>query len=228
MILNLFRSIYYSWKFRGRDVWIKRTSRIHNDTELEGMNRIAHRTDFRGRLGYASYIGTDCRICADIGRYSSIAPFCTTNAGIHTYRYPFASTSPMFFNRDHLGGRSFADRDVIQNLRYADSERRLDVKIGHDVWIGQGVFMAGGITIGDGAMVMAGAVVTKNVEPYAIVGGVPAKLLGHRYDQSTINFLLRLRWWDKPLEWLRENWELINDLPRLKATFPECLDPQQT
>lgn len=62
------------------------------------------------------------------------------------------------------------------------------MKIGSDCWIGTGVFLVGGIVIGNGAVVLAGAVVTKDVPPYAIVGGVPARILRYRYDEETINF----------------------------------------
>lgn len=208
----LIRQLIDLWRYRGRDITVKRTARVRSGSRLEGMNRIGQRTTFRGDLGYGSYIATDCNLSARIGRYTSIAPFVRSNPGIHTYKAPFATTSPMFFNRDHLSGRSFATRDVIENLRYADKDRRLDVVIGNDCWIGQGVFFAGGVTVGDGAVVLAGAVVTKDVEPYAIVGGVPARRIGYRYDPATIEALLKMKWWNRSPEWLRENWELLTDI----------------
>ncbi|MBD5254680.1 MAG: CatB-related O-acetyltransferase [Barnesiella sp.] len=217
-MISLIRLLINKWRFRGRDITVKRTARLRSGSTLEGMNRIGHRTTFRGTLGYGSYIATDCDLTASIGRYSSIAPYVRSNPGIHTYRAPFATTSPMFFNRDHLSGRSFATRDVINNLRYADTERRLDVTIGSDCWICQGVFLAGGVTVGHGAVVLAGAVVTKDVEPYAIVGGVPARTIGYRYDRPTIDALLRIAWWDRSPEWLRDNWELLTDVDRLIAS----------
>lgn len=207
------------WRYRGRDIVIKRTARVRSGSTLEGMNRIGRGTTFRGRLGYGSYIATDCDLTANIGRFTSIAPRVCSNPGIHTYKAPFATTSPMFFNRDHMSGRSFATRDMIDNLRFADPTDRVAVVIGSDCWIGQGVFFAGGITVGDGAVVLAGAVVTKDVEPYAIVGGVPARTLSYRYDPATIARLLKIRWWNRDPAWLRQNWHLLTDLPTLLSTL---------
>lgn len=217
MLRNLIRRITYKIRYRGRDVDIKRGAHVSHSSVLEGLNYIGKRTTFSGVLGRGSYIGNDCGISAFVGRYSSIAPLVRTTHGIHTYKAPFATTSPMFFNRDHHGGRSFATRDMIDNCRFADPARRLDVVVGNDCWIGQGVFFTGGVHVGDGAVVLAGAVVTKDVEPYAIVGGVPARVVGYRYDPETIDFLLRLQWWNLPEQWLRDNWESLCDIDRLKT-----------
>ena len=70
------------------------------------------------------------------------------------------------------------------------------ITIGHDVWVGSGAFIRDGVTIGHGAVIGAGAVVTRNVNPYAIVGGVPAKELRSRFDADTVEYLLDLKWWD--------------------------------
>ncbi len=77
----------------------------------------------------------------------------------------------------------------------------------------------GGVTIGDGAVVLAGAVITKDVPPYAIVGEIPSKILKYRYDENTIAFLLKFKWWDKKEVWLREHIELMNDIEQLKKQF---------
>jgi len=87
-----------------------------------------------------------------------------------------------------------------------DAVTKGGITIGNDVWIGARAIILSGITIGDGAIVAAGAVVTKDVEPYAIVGGNPAKEIRRRFEQDQINALLALKWWDWPdheLEQLR-------------------------
>lgn len=76
------------------------------------------------------------------------------------------------------------------------------VTIGSDVWIGRDVYVKGGVTIGDGAVIAAKSVVTKDVAPYAIVGGNPAKIIRYRFDEATISALLELRWWDLDPAWM--------------------------
>ena len=80
-----------------------------------------------------------------------------------------------------------------------------DIVIGNDVWIGYEAVILAGVTIGDGAVIGSRAVVTKDVPPYTIVGGVPAKTIRRRFDKDTVEELLRLRWWDWPEEMIREN-----------------------
>ena len=93
--------------------------------------------------------------------------------------------------------------------------------IGNDVWIGEGAFLTGGITVGDGAMILAHAVVVQDVPPYAIVGGVPAKVISFRYDEETINWLLDIQWWNLDTNWLKENWKLLCDIDKMKAYFKD-------
>lgn len=85
-----------------------------------------------------------------------------------------------------------------------------DVIIGNDVWIGREALILSGVTIGDGAVVAARAVVTKNVPPYGIVGGNPARLIRHRFDNDTVERLLEIKWWDWPDS-------------KIEAHFPELL-----
>ena len=123
-----------------------------------------------------------------IGRFCSIAcgaRFLFTSAN-HTLRslstYPF----PIFFEEWGLDAAHITEA----------WDDRGDITIGNDVWIGYEAVILSGVTIGDGAIVGARAVVTKDVPPYTIVGGVPAKPIRKRFDEDTIARLSALRWWD--------------------------------
>jgi acetyltransferase-like isoleucine patch superfamily enzyme len=85
-----------------------------------------------------------------------------------------------------------------------DRHYHKDVVIGHDVWIGTNSLILSGVTVGHGAVVAAGSVVTKDVPPFAVVGGVPAKVIKYRFDEEAIKELLELRWWDWDTEKIRE------------------------
>ena len=109
--------------------------------------------------------------------------------------YPF----PLFFEEWEL-----------EKTRVSEAwDNKGDIVIGNDVWIGYEAVILAGVTIGDGAVIGARAVVTKDVAPYTVVGGVPARSVKKRFSDGTIQRLLELRWWDWPEERIRENLEAI-------------------
>lgn len=158
-----------------------------------------HLTDVQ--LGDASYVANDTIIAhTSIGKFCSIGPGVRCGLGVHPT--DFVSTHPMFFSPKQQAGRTFADREYFQENR--------PVRLGHDVWIGANSIIVDGVSIGHGAIVAAGAVVTKDVEPYAIVGGVPAKLIRFRFSPDKIERLLASGWWDKDWDWLQQNWQTFH------------------
>ena len=174
-------------------------------TIFEGANYIGKNAIFDGYIGFGSYIGDNSCISGKIGKYCSIA----ADVKVINYFHPteaFVSTHPLFYsNKNCVGLKPFFEKSIFDETRYADNDKKYHVVIGNDVWIGNGTTIIAGVTIGDGAVIAAGAVVTKNIEPYAVVGGVPAKEIKKRFTKEQIKELLNLKWWDKDLEWLKEN-----------------------
>ena len=207
------RYIYLKQKLRWHGV-VRFTSkvRISDDSIFEGANSISPNTFFQGKMGYGTYLAGNCYIMADIGRFCSVGNGVRTIHGTHPITSPFATTSPVFFSLRKQAMYTFAKEQRFEELLPP-------VSIGNDCWIGDRAMIIGGLTVGDGAVVLAGAVVTKNVPPYAIVGGVPAKILKYRYDEETIAWLQGVCWWNRPLDWLKENSECLCDLEELKSVL---------
>lgn len=127
-----------------------------------------------------------------IGKYCSIADYAVIGAGDHPITT--LSTSPFQYMYKNIKGLG---NIVVPKSNLIKREVK-ETTIGNDVWIGYRAFIKAGVNIGDGAVIGAGAVVTKDVEPYSIVGGVPARLIRYRFDEDIRKELLELKWWDLP------------------------------
>lgn len=211
--------IYIKIKYSGKLIFPFNCD-ISKGSEFEGMNKIYPHTSFSGFLGFGSYIASHCELNAKIGRFCSIAPYVKCNVGIHPTTYPYVSTAPCFYSLNKnksQNGKTFATSQFFSEFAY--TENGYGVEIGNDVWICENVFINGGKKIGDGAVILAGAVVTKDIPPYAIVGGVPARILKYRYNQDVIKFLIETKWWNNSVEWFESNWELLNSIDKLKVYY---------
>ena len=208
-------------KWRGK-LQLEQGCDIALQAQFEGMNKIYSHSSFGGILGYGSYIGHHSSLTAKIGRFCSISNHVICNHGIHPFQAPFATTSPCFFSLRKQNGATFATQQMFTECKTINNKGLFDCEIGNDVWICEGVFINGGIHIADGAVVLAHAVVTKDVPPYAIVGGVPAKIIGYRYDEATIKWLLNVQWWNNPIVWFRAHWSLLCDIDKLKAYYDKA------
>ncbi len=143
-----------------------------------------------------------------IGRFCSIA--CGAkflmNSANHSLQSLSTYTFPIFYEAWGLEPRP------------ADAwDNHGDITVGNDVWIGYEAVVLAGVTIGDGAIVGARAVVTRDVPPYTIVGGIPARTIRLRFPDETVETLLRLRWWDRSPEWI------ANALPAIQKGDPDAL-----
>lgn len=175
------------------------------ESYLEGANIIDENTKiYKTYIGYGSVIGPNANIDNTVvGKYCSIGPNVKIIRGMHPTSV-FVSTSNLFYSKKKPRGFTYVNRDKFEEYKYADEVNKKSVIIGNDVWIGNNAMIMEGVTIGDGAIVAAGAIVTKNVEPYSIVAGVPAKVIRYRFDKEEISFLLNLKWWDKGEEWIKQ------------------------
>ena len=164
-------------KNRGKNIRFPLSANIGMTSEFGGCNVIGANSCFNGEMGYGSYIGADSFVVGKLGKFCSVASEVKVILGRHPTE-KFVSTAPCFFSVNKQNGMTYVNEaKFIENV-YA--EGRYPVCIGNDVWIGYGAHIMEGVTIGDGAIVAAGAVVTKDVEPFSVVAGVPAKVIRRR------------------------------------------------
>jgi len=187
--------LFRRWQLTARlpGFWASARSYATPDCVFSSYNRIYRRAFIRSsNLGRMSYIAEGTSIgFANIGAFCSIGPNVAMG-GLGWHPTDRLSTHPAFYSSRLQAGTSFVDAN-----NGLDNEKELPhTNIGSDVWIGAGSIVLDGVTIGDGAIIAAGAVVTKNVPPYAIVGGVPAQVIRYRFDIDTITALLKWRWWE--------------------------------
>ncbi len=156
-------------------------------------------------VGDYSYILHDSETAyTTIGKFCAIAPFTRINPGNHPYWRAAMSNITYRSAMYNLGEN---DQDFFE-LR-----RSQKIEIGHDVWIGQGVLIMPSVKkIGTGAIIAGGAVVTKDVEPYTIVAGVPAKILNKRFSKKIENSLFKIKWWDWEHYKLRQEMKSFREL----------------
>lgn len=172
-------------------------SAVVEASELGPYTAVGARTSIlESHFGAYSYIVEDGDVAyAEIGKFVSIARAVRINPGNHPM---WRATQHHFVYRAASYGLGEDEEDFF------DWRRQHKVTIGHDVWIGHGAVILPGVTIGTGAVVGAGAVVSKDVAPYTIVGGVPARVIRRRFSESVADRLLALAWWDWPHDRLRE------------------------
>jgi phosphonate metabolism protein (transferase hexapeptide repeat family) len=179
-------------------------------TEIGGDSTIIEST-----VGKYSYITRHCHIIySEIGNFCSIASHCRINPGNHPLK---RAALHHFSYRSRMFGLGTDDHDFFE------WRRSHKVTLGHDVWLGHGVVVLPGITIGTGAAVGAGSVVTKDVPPFTVVAGVPAKPIRQRFPKEVQDAMVRIAWWEWTHDQLRD---ALQDFRALDAAvFAEKYDP---
>ncbi len=171
-ISKIFRKIFLTPAVRGSE--LHPTARVGSGSAV---------TD--SKIGKYSYIGDNsCVSMAKIGSFTSISSFCSIGGGAHPIDW--VSTSPVF-----TSSRSILRTNFTQN-KFATHKETV---IGNDVWIGTHCLIKSGVRIADGAIVGMGSVVTKDVGPYEIWAGNPARLIRKRFDEATIQLIIDTKWW---------------------------------
>lgn len=209
------RSIYYRLIKKNKKISLH--AKLGRDVVFEGNNSIGKAVKLaHSFVGYASYISdfSDLEGCY-IGKYCSIGNKVERVKGTHPSA-KYVSTHPAFYALNHPCGVGYVYEDKFEEYKYAND--KYSVVIENDVWIGHGAKIMDGVTIGNGAIIAAGAIVTKNVPEYAIVGGVPAKLIRYRFSDEQIEKLRSIKWWDRDPLWIKEHADLFSDINEFLLT----------
>jgi len=160
-------------------------SRGLQNVTFEGKNKVADRCNFSGKIeiGYATTLGYNNFLHGKVslGKYCQLGADVALHATNHPSNYMTTYINKNLFNGD-----------------LKDLKTNKEIIIGHDVWIGHNALVLGNVTIGNGAIIAGGAVVTKNVAPYSVVAGVPAKEIKKRFSEKIISEIETLAWWDLP------------------------------
>lgn len=207
-VLYPFINIYK--RLTSRHVLIGKGAHVSFKSKLEGYNKIERNTIFKGELGIGSYIGANSLVVGRIGRYCSISGEVKFITLTHPFK-KWVSTHPAFYSTKKQSGISF-----VTHQRFCEGPIKegqdYSIEIGNDVYIGYGAKLIGSIRVGDGAIIGASSVVTKDVPPYAVVAGNPAKIIRYRFREDEINQLMERKWWNNDLEWLRNNQYRFEDV----------------
>lgn len=176
---------------------------LNGDIHL-GVNNILKFCEFRGCVNIGNYNtinGPNIVIRSHINKIS-IGSFCSIapDVLIQEYNHPVDRISTFFLGK-HIFKRGHEKEFISKG----------SIEIGNDVWIGAKSIILSGVKIGHGAVIAANSVITKDVPDYAIVGGNPAKLLRYRFDSEIIDLLLKLHWWDWPIDKIKNNYKLFTE-----------------
>lgn len=199
------RRVYWLFKRKSKHVKIGGKCNISCKCNFEGYNCVGENTLIHSsKIGYGSYLGKNCYlIYCYIGKFCSIGDNINILAAQHPL-YTCVSTHPAFYSVMKQAGFSYTEKQKFNEIIFQDAMNMVSVIIGSDVWIGDNVSIKGGVKIGDGAVVGANSLVLKDIEPYSIYGGVPAKKIGYRFEKSEIDELMKIKWWDWDLNKIKE------------------------
>ena len=189
---------------------IRRGAAVSIASSFEGANSVGFNSFFSGHLGFCSYIGNNSYIEANVGKFCSIGSFVRTISYKHDIS--MVTTSPVFFNTGFNTNNGFYMPCKLKDTGI--SLLNNPIVIEHDVYIGENVIIMPGVRIASGTVIGTGAVVTKNTEPYGVYVGVPARLIKKRFDDISIDKLLKKEWWNMPINKLKTISKKFDDIEK--------------
>lgn len=213
IILDVKRMIFFSsLSYRIRHPFSKNIFLGNNI--INKKNRIKRCT-----IGFGTYLGSyNTLYDVEIGKFCSIGSHINFAIGRHPVD-KFVSTHPAFFSTKKQAGFTYVNEDLFDELDVSNKMR-----IGNDVWIGDNVIFTKKISVGDGAIIGAGSVVTKDIPSYAIVAGVPAKVIKYRFDQEIIGKLSKIDWTSWTLDTIEEKYQDFDDIEKFLQKFSKGAD----
>ena len=185
---------------------IDKYSTFSKNTIIYGYNIITNSNISDSSIGLGTYINSSTLINSLVGKFCSIANRVKVQPLTHPLS--FVSTNPSFYDSFSCSLFGNSKNNFEETVK---CESGYSCVIGNDVWIGESVLIKGGVHIGDGAVIGMGAVVTKDIPPYAIVCGVPARVIKYRFDKKLIEKLLQIKWWDWDVSLIKERIDDFND-----------------
>ena len=210
-IFKLFIAKRLEFKYRDKNLKIGYLSYAKNST-FEMFNTLKNNVSLNSvKLGRFTYISTNTKIqYTTIGKFCSVGPDCKIGLGKHPSN-TFVSTHPIFFSLSKQSQMTFVSKKYFDEFEH--------ISIGNDVWIGTGSIIIDGVKIEDGVIVAAGSVVTEDIPAYAIVGGVPAKIIKYRFSEKEIDRLLEIKWWDMNIDLIKNKFKKFHNINEFLKVF---------
>lgn len=199
-----------------KSVKFKKKVNISRKTILSGNNLIGENTNIRDSvIGFSSYISHNSYMPkTKIGKFCSIGKNVSIIIGSHPTR-KYVSTSPLFYSLESTKDFKIKFTKTTKYNEYNYIDDKYFVTIENDVWIGENVSIMQGVRINNGAIIGTNSLVTKDVPPYSIVVGSPAKIIRYRFDEETIKLLLEYKWWNKDIKWIENHSQLFDNIENL-------------